>query len=262
MISSLRTTTAKAPKVITMSSETVLYDLPSKGRCACWSLNPWKARASLNYKGIDYKTEWVEYPDLASKFKSLGIPQNDTSKTPFEYSSPAAKLSDGSYVMDSRKIAEAVEKLQPEPSLHMDKGDVIDRAQAAVGGIPANLGPIGLPRVPELLLNPRSAEYFHETRSKRFGMSLDELSKSDKAGENAWKNAEPALKAIKDLLHEDESGPYVMGKEVSFADFVVGGLWAFMKKLDKGDLYDRLMSTDASFPEHWKAVEKWFEKDS
>lgn len=25
----------------------------------------------LNYKKIDYKTEWVEYPDLAPKFKSL-----------------------------------------------------------------------------------------------------------------------------------------------------------------------------------------------
>jgi hypothetical protein len=29
------------------------------------------ARLILNYKGIDYKTEWVEFPDVEPKMKSL-----------------------------------------------------------------------------------------------------------------------------------------------------------------------------------------------
>lgn len=29
---------------------------------------------ALNYKGVDYNTEWVEYPDIASKFKELYAP--------------------------------------------------------------------------------------------------------------------------------------------------------------------------------------------
>lgn len=29
------------------------------------------ARLMLNYKGIDYRTEWVEFPDVESKMKSL-----------------------------------------------------------------------------------------------------------------------------------------------------------------------------------------------
>jgi hypothetical protein len=68
-----------------MSSQTILYDLPSKQGTA-WSLNPWKskhslnpsravlteaARLILNFKGIDYKTEWVEFPDIEPKMKSL-----------------------------------------------------------------------------------------------------------------------------------------------------------------------------------------------
>lgn len=85
-----------------MANEIVLYDLPSTAKCACWSLNPWKgmalhriytyewgqlgkfeadsvlmmitARLALNYKGLPYKTEWVEYPDLKSRFMELGIP--------------------------------------------------------------------------------------------------------------------------------------------------------------------------------------------
>jgi hypothetical protein len=31
------------------------------------------ARLALNYKKIDYKTEWIEYPDLASKYKELYV---------------------------------------------------------------------------------------------------------------------------------------------------------------------------------------------
>ncbi|KAK3707824.1 hypothetical protein LTR37_011826 [Vermiconidia calcicola] len=243
-------------------SEIILYDLPSQGRNACWSLNPWKARASLNYKGLSYKTEWIEYPDLAPTFQKLGIPKNDGSSSIYEYSSPAAKLPDGSYVMDSRKIAEALEKVQPEPSLHMDRGDVIDRTQAAVSGMLQNLGPIGMPRIPGRLLNPRSAEYFRESRAKRFGMSLEELGKSEKAGENAWKNAEPHMNELKNILNENKDGPYVLGSSPSFADMIIAGLWVFVKKLDNdGDLYDRGMKFDPSFSEHVKACQKWVERD-
>lgn len=241
-------------------SETILYDLPSQGTPKCWSLNPWKARASLNYKAIPYRTQWVEYPDLAPTFTELGIPPNEEGAS-FAYSSPAAKLSDGSYVMDSRKIAEKLDKLQPEPSLHTDKGEVIDKVQAAVGGTLMNLGPIGMPRVPPRLLNPRSAEYFRETRAKRFGMSLEELAKSEKAGEQAWKGAQPHLEALANVLKE-KTGPYVLGQDVGFADFVVGGLWVFIGKLDhEGDLFVRAMEFDPIFAEHWKAVQKWFERD-
>ncbi len=163
--------------------------------------------------------------------------------------------------MDSHQIAVELEELQPEPSLHMDGGEIIDRTRTVVGNAFGELRAIAMPRVPEMLLSPRSAEYFHETRSKRFGMSLEELGKSDKA-KNAWENAKAPLQELKKLLTENE-GPYVMGKEASFSDFVVGGMFTFVKRLDKdGDLYDRMMSTDPSFPAHVEATKKWFEKDT
>lgn len=55
------------------SSSTILYDLPSKGDCKCWSPNTWKVRLPLNFKGIPYTTEWVEYPDIAGKFEGLSV---------------------------------------------------------------------------------------------------------------------------------------------------------------------------------------------
>lgn len=65
----------------------VLYDLPSKKGVA-WSFNPWRsmqcslylhknqrlsliARMILNFKGLDYETQWVEYPDIAPTMKAL-----------------------------------------------------------------------------------------------------------------------------------------------------------------------------------------------
>lgn len=51
------------------SEQVVLYDLPSREPCKCWSLNPWKTRLLLNFKGIDYMTEWTEYPDLQPKLE-------------------------------------------------------------------------------------------------------------------------------------------------------------------------------------------------
>lgn len=32
-------------------------------------LNPWKTRFLLNYKNLNYKTEWTEYPDLRKKLE-------------------------------------------------------------------------------------------------------------------------------------------------------------------------------------------------
>lgn len=244
-------------------SEYILYDIPSRGsQPHCWSLNPWKARLALNYKNVPYKTEWVEYPDIAPKFKGYNIAPNDGKTSYAEYSCPAVKFPDGTYIMDSRKIAEALERLQPQPSLHMHRGELIDRTQKAVLGGQMGLAPIVMPRVPEHILPPRSAEYFRETRGKRFGMPLAELAKSDRAGEAAWKNAEPHLNEIKEILSENGDGPYVLGKEPSFADFIIAGFWDFLRRLDQdGDVFERVMKFDESFRRQWDACGKWLEKD-
>jgi hypothetical protein len=76
---------------IMAQEEITLFDLPSKDRNACWSPNPWKgtqvyhiplvplvhtpklisflARLVLNFKKIDYKTVWLEYPAIEPTLK-------------------------------------------------------------------------------------------------------------------------------------------------------------------------------------------------
>jgi len=129
-------------------SQIILFDLPSKDRCACWSYNPWKIRLALNFKGIDYKTEWLEYPDIAAKFKSFGIPPN---KKGAEYTIPAVRLADGTYLMDSLQIAGALEMVYPTPSLHLDwekLQDVIEKNSATIGNHHSMVESKGSPHPP------------------------------------------------------------------------------------------------------------------
>ncbi|KAK3110191.1 hypothetical protein LTR53_015779 [Teratosphaeriaceae sp. CCFEE 6253] len=244
-----------------MSQETILYDLPSQGRCSCWSLNPWKARLSLNYKQIPYRTEWIEYPDLRASLSALGLPPNPEGTNYADYSSPAARLSDGTYHMDSLQIAHALEKLHPAPSLHLD-GGAIARVQRVVLAFQRSLAAIAMPRIPVKVLRPASREYFRTTRAKRFGMPLEELAMSEQAGEGAWEAAQPSMAELKAILHERGEGPYVMGATVSFADFIIAGFWRFLQILDEdGDLFGRALEFDESFVRHYEACKQWLERD-
>lgn len=196
---------------------------------------------------------------MAPKFQSLGLAAT-ADRSPSGYSSPMVQLPDGSYVMDSRHIADALEILKPEPSLQLNSG-YVERVQKVVLDIGQSLAPITIPRVPELLLNPSSAAYFQETRAKRFGMTLAELAQSDKAGEAAWEKAQPSIEDLIKILHEHEDGPFILGKTPSYPDLILAGFFAFAKKLDQGDIFERGMAFDEAIPRHWEACQGFLERD-
>ncbi len=125
------------------------------------------------------------------------------------YSSPAIRISDNKYVMDSRKIADVLEHAHPSPSLHLDS-PLLEKVEELVTQCTTAMIPVFLPRVPRVLLNPPSAEYFERTRAARFGMNLSQL-EEEKGGERAWGAAEPKWKELGDLL-KAEGGPFFMGK--------------------------------------------------
>jgi len=173
-----------------MFGNIVLYDLPSRGTSTCWSYNPWKIRLALNFKGLPYETEWVDYPDLVPKFKTLGLAPNETGRP---YTIPTVKVPSGQLIMDGLVIAQALEKLYPEPSLHVDSPQV-QRAQDAVTDCWNALAPLLANRVPTRILQPRSADYFLRTREEKFGMPLSELEKSEKAMK-AWDAAKEPFRS-------------------------------------------------------------------
>ncbi|KAF3000214.1 hypothetical protein E8E13_007113 [Curvularia kusanoi] len=244
-----------------MAAQTILYDLPSQQGTA-WSLNPWKTRLVLNFKGIDYKTEWVEFPDVEPKMKSFGLSPNSKEAPGYytDYSIPAIKYEDGSYQMDSWPIAQELEKRYPEPSLHLDDPVTIKIRDMISTEI---LGPIFLQFLPYVptILPERSQEYFYKTRTAAFGKPISEVHKEALAnGEEGWKKTEEALAEVVDLLKKHD-GPFFLGQTVSYADFIFTSMLYFVKRLDQGT-FDRMVSYDPAFSKLFEASSQWFAKDN
>ncbi|KAL9127177.1 MAG: hypothetical protein Q9217_003885 [Psora testacea] len=250
------------------SQDTIeFFDLPSRPPNAAWSLNPWKTRLILNYKSLPYHTTWLEYPDIEPTFKAVGIPPNIQGTA--AYTIPTIKLPKkkdddddndngrGRYIMDSLKIAQELEKLYPEPSLHLDD-PVLEQVLELTPACVASLGGVLMPKVPRTLLNPASVEYFERTRAARFGMPLAQLEK-EKGGENAWKEAEPALKKLGELL-KGKGGPFFLGEEVSYADFIVVGALECFRRLGDGIL-ERMIEIEPALGRLYEASKQPLERN-
>ncbi|PMB64083.1 hypothetical protein BM221_009874 [Beauveria bassiana] len=239
-----------------MSEKIVLFDLPSKEPCVAWSLNPWKTRLLLNYKGLDYETKWVEYPDIKPTLQ----PHVEPGESRWPYTIPAIKFPDGIWSQDSRKIADLIEKRYPEPSVHLDSPyqsrieEVVPRAFVPLMGI-------GLNQIPRRLLNPPSVEYWIKDRTEFVGSDLAEH-EAKRGGETAFAAAAPALKEITAMLKENPDGPFFSGKEVVYADFVWIAALYFLKRIGD-DVYEGALNASGDRTVHenlLKAAEPWLRR--
>lgn len=235
------------------SQKIVLLDLASKDGNKCWSLNPWKTRLVLNFKGLDYETEFLEYPNLKTRIE----PHISASA----YTSPTIRYTDGKYIMDSKAIVEVIEKDHPEPSLHLDS-PYLSKLEELLPQIMPALQPNYIPVIPKRLLNEASVPYWNETREAKIGMPLDEFEKT-KGGDPSFSQAEPLLKQVTELLKENPYGPFFTGKTVSYADFVWAGFLIFWRRIGEDKFSELLKRTgDAKVHEDLlKAVEPWSKRD-
>ncbi|KAI6913899.1 hypothetical protein D0869_11220 [Hortaea werneckii] len=235
---------------------TVLYDLANNANLT-FSPNPWKSRLALNFKGVPFETEWVEYADLEPKFKALGIPPNPEGPYKFtDYTSPAVRFADGTYVMDSQAIAEKLEALYPEPSFHLDTG-LHDEAAAIMQELMWSLFPDLLHLLPKGILSERSAVWFAEDRKRRFGISLDDLAAA-KGGEVAWEAAQPHMAALKTFLtsKKKDEGPFIMGSTPSYGDLIIIALFQSLDVVKKESLA-RLVGYCSEFEKLREAGKQW-----
>ncbi|KAL9020062.1 MAG: hypothetical protein Q9185_002676 [Variospora sp. 1 TL-2023] len=246
-----------------MASQITFFDLPRKPTNKCWSANAWKTRLILNYKSIPYTTEWLEFADIAPHHKALSIPPNpeipDLPKDfPSAYTIPTIHfLKDGTYMQDSGALARELEKRYPSPSLHLDTPQ-----QAAIEALWSKMLPILLPAItPQIvadLLTERSAAYFVETRERAFKIKMSDWEKIE--ADTAWAEAAPALTGFGDVLRE-KGGPFVLGAEPSYADFIVVAVMQFMRAAGEG-IFERFVGTDEALGRLYEASKQWLEKDT
>ncbi|KAJ8080066.1 hypothetical protein PM082_016893 [Marasmius tenuissimus] len=210
-----------------MSSENVIefYDIPSKLPGIAWSPNTWKTRYCLNYKGLPYKTIWVEYPDIEATCKRLGVATYKRDGTPY-YTLPVIHdPSTGKSIANSPLIAEYLDETYPDtPKLFPPGTRSLQTVfqHAIEWDHMENLDRFVLPQVASIL-NPRSYEFFNEARSKWYKVDTvaDMYPKGEEKVElwNKWKEEWGAV----DKWMKDSETLLVMEDTITWADFVIAG---------------------------------------
>jgi glutathione S-transferase len=191
---------------------------------------------------------------LKPTFEKAGIPPN---KTGFAYSSPTIRLPSGEYTMESRAIADVLENKYPTPTLHLDS-PYLPRVEDLMSKILPSFRGIFVPLVPKVFLNPRSQEFFVSDREKTLGMSLDEFAKN---GNEMVKQGAGHVKELGEVYKENKDGPFVLGKEVSYADFIVAAWAKMMVGLGEEEALFGLEG-GKEIKAVYEACQAWFSRDS
>ncbi|KAJ6615321.1 hypothetical protein B0H10DRAFT_1801592 [Mycena sp. CBHHK59/15] len=225
------------------SKPIIFYDIASGPPVTGYAPNPWKARYTLNFKGVYYKTEWVELPQVASMRQKLECPavRRHRDGSPF-YTLPMIQdPSTGKIAGDTFEIAQYLDEVYPSgPRLIPPSTTALHRAfniyvdKIFTDGI-VILCAHGLP------FNPQTAEKSKADFVRRAGVSSWDdftLRGADRAKK---------LEVFKEVLgvlvkfYVDEDEPFLEGKSISYADMIIAG-WLQMLK--------------ASL-EEWKEVRTW-----
>lgn len=243
----------------------VLFDLPRRGPCACWSPNVWKTRLVLNYKKIPYTTVWLPHHEIGPRLQALGLPPNQpTGKPgppPSPYTVPAIQLPDDSLYMDSAAIAAALEQRYPTPSLHLARG-LHEQAQALVNQLAVPLLPVFMPRVGRDVLRAESEPAWRAKREAAFGMPVEEWERT-KGGEPAWVAAKPVLEKLDAFVatQKEDEGPFLLGSTLSYGDFVIAGMLEAFRRIGQ-DMFDRIVEEAPQLKAMHEACQGLFEKDT
>ena len=242
-------------------------------------------RLALNYKGLRFNTEWVDYPDIAPKFTDL-VPGNadlPTHACPIlqftsadTRSSPTNASKGGSeYIMDSLAIADYVEAKFPAsaaggavqwPALY--RGDEASRAAQREFAqlVDPHAYHILRPFILKTLikqLTPRGAEYFNRTVQPLTG-PFEELSDTPEKVAAAWKvvadNYAVLAKYVeerKDLeilfskdLKKDPSG----GKQPTYAALALAGVLEWQRRCGVPGIFEDILKLNGGiWREVWEA---------
>lgn len=176
------------------------------------------------------------------------------------YTIPTIRQPNGTYIMDSRVIATALEAEYPTPSLYLDV-PVLAEVEGLIGATLGPLLPIFLVRVPDVLLADASVPYWMETR-KAYTGGLDVREFAAQADmDKVWQDVEAGFGKVTEVLNRMD-GPF-FGREVGYVDFVWGGLLLFVKALGE-DVWEKVMERSGDRRAHERLLEgiaPWSERN-
>jgi len=199
----------------------------------------------LNIKGIAFKTEWIEYPDIEGFYKKHGIPFVNTKDdgSPY-YALPIIyDKSTNKYIVDSFHIIAYLDDQYPDTLTLLPKESRALQAgfesatMSIVGGAAST---ILMPAVHSILNEP-SQIFFFRTRG------LKQTKPPQEMVEEHWKKLEEAFGVIDRWLKRNgESQKFIAGDAISYVDVALAARVMFIK---------RVLDVDGS--NGWERIQGW-----
>jgi glutathione S-transferase len=201
-------------------------------------------RLCLNVKGLQYKTVWVEYPDIEAICKKIGAKPTSTQGPP--YTLPVIHdPSTNTVVSDSIDIVRYLDATYPSTIQLMPPGSDAAVEAVQIPNMMAGLVPIMVPLI-FAVLNPASQGYFRRTRESWFGTKLEDLSPPGPQRDQHWKHIQDSLGVVDGWLTKNANGKkFAMGDTISYADVNMAAWLWFMKMLIGPE------------SQEWREVERW-----
>lgn len=216
---------------------------------SCCAPNPWKARFALNFKQLPYSTTWVGMLDIAKVRRALGAPacRKFADGDDF-YTLPVVQdHATGSLVGDSFDIALYLEQTYPgsggggslfpeqaldftfEPTAEFPtlltlpsdgRHPQYGRFNLSADTLFTTFASLVAGGVP---LDPATADEVGAEFARRAGVAPGQAFVLDGPARQAVLDGfEAALGGLAELYAGNAGGPFIMGGQVSYADFIVG----------------------------------------
>ena len=219
---------------------------------------------ALNYKGLNYKTKWVDYPDIEAVCKEIGAPPTGFKAdgvTPL-YTCPVIyDSSTKAVVSDSTKIAEYLDKAYPDAPMLYPSGTrglqaAFESAFAAAGFSPMFM--LIVNKITFDLPGP-SSEYFKRTRTESYG-KLDEIAPEGEKREKFWKEFEAGMATVASWIEAGGSKPFLGGTQPVYADLQIAARLIFARNIMGKNSKDwkRVQAMDGGrWDRYMQRFEKW-----
>ncbi|CAE6337526.1 unnamed protein product [Rhizoctonia solani] len=241
----------------TKENPIIFYDLHD-GKGASWSPNPYKTRMCLIHKGLPYQVEYLSFPEVEPKLKELGVPPTSENFPYYTLPVIADPSSDPhgkpTYVAESFAIAIYLDEKYPAPEYPAifpsgTRGVQHLLVNQYFPGFVTLLLPLLYPKLPQLI-DEQSMEYVRRTRPLEM---LKPLPKEEEI--KKWQDVRDKFSILAKGLDLNGGDTFIMGSQPSFIDFVFGGVFFYIEKLDSSRMKEIATWHDGKWGKYWERLQ-------